>query len=193
MNRKLHKIGDIGSLYYETKIDNREKYQRGVLSKSKIKRKKDTKILSRRLIKPVDVNFDDLLQKETESKQSKTIVTNEQILNRKLLEIRSGYEEEIRKHGEQTSIKEGFVYMLSNPSFPGWIKAGMSIDYEKRLNIYNQYDPEGLYSFISVRWTNNRRQSEDILLKTLAVASDKRKGEWFKIDETNALNIFYSM
>ena len=69
------------------------------------------------------------------------IVSDEEFLHRKLLDIYSQYETEIRVHGEQTPIKEGFVYIIFNPAYPEWIKAGMTIDYEKRLNVYNQYSP----------------------------------------------------
>lgn len=187
--KKLHPIGNINKLYYETKIDSREKYQRGILKKAKSSK---SKVISRRMINSIGTEFSDLLNREgVKSNQLKNVETNEEILNRKLLEIRSGYEDEIRKHGGQTSIKEGFVYMLINPSFPGWIKAGMSFDYEKRLGVYNQNDPESRYSFISLRWTPNRRASESKLLTELETRCFKRKGEWFEINEVDALKIFY--
>lgn len=194
VGKKLQPIGNINSLYYETRIDNREKHQRGVLKRPKSLKSKKVKIIERRLINPTGIDFSDfLVKKEIERDQSKKLESNEEILNRKLLEIRSDYEDELRKHGEQTSIMEGFVYMLSNPSFPGWVKAGMSFDYEKRLSVYNQNDPESRYSFISLRWTPNRRITESNLLKELETESIYRKGEWFKINEIDALRIFYSV
>jgi hypothetical protein len=134
------------------------------------------------------------IDKENITTEPKSLVTtNEDLQHRKLLDIRTRYEEEIRKHGEQTSIKEGFVYIIINPSYPEWIKAGMSIDYEKRLNVYNQYDPESKYSIISLRWTADRRRSDQNLLDLLAKISIDRKGEWFKIDKNVSINLFESL
>ena len=109
-----------------------------------------------------------------------------------LIEIRNKYKDEIRQHGEQTRIKEGFVYLVENPAYPNWIKAGMSIDYEQRLSNYNRYDPECKFVIIGVKWVNDRRFIEKILLDRLADVSFGRKGEWFKVDKNIALSIFES-
>ena len=42
------------------------------------------------------------------------IVSNEDILYNKLLQIRTVYKDEIKVHGEQTAINEGFVYIITN-------------------------------------------------------------------------------
>lgn len=108
----------------------------------------------------------------------------------KLCCIKKQYTDEIRIHGEQTLIQEGFVYLITNPSWNGWIKAGMTIDYQSRLNTYNINDPYGNYNYLSLKWVENRRQSEQLLLETLTTSSINRKGEWFQISEDEATKIF---
>ncbi len=108
-----------------------------------------------------------------------------------MLQIRTIYKDEIKIHGEQTSINEGFVYIITNEAWPGWIKAGMSIDYEKRLMVYNQCDPLKSYKIEGLRWSDNRRLSESKLLNILEIHAESSNGEWFKIDKDNALDAFY--
>jgi hypothetical protein len=111
----------------------------------------------------------------------------------KLLEIREKYKDEIKIHGEQTSFKEGFIYIIVNPKFKGWIKAGMSIDYEARLKVYNQYDPTKSFVIKQVRWVEDRRKVEEVFLKELMKVTKTSEGEWFKIDEEIANLIFHTL
>jgi hypothetical protein len=111
----------------------------------------------------------------------------------RLLEIRNKYRDEIRMHGEQVSFKEGFVYLISNDAFPGWVKAGMTIDYENRLSQYNVYDPVNGYKMHTVKWVNNRRDKESLLLNAIEDRSQSRKGEWFFIDKEQAITIFMTI
>lgn len=108
----------------------------------------------------------------------------------RLSSIRERYASEIRIHGEETTVKEGFVYLMRNVSFPGWVKAGMTIDYEQRLGIYNQCDPEKRFEYIGIKWIPNRRIGESILLEELGKAASFNHGEWFRIDEALCKEIF---
>jgi hypothetical protein len=108
----------------------------------------------------------------------------------KLLDIRKMYANEIKIHGEQTSILEGFIYLITNDAFLGWVKVGMSIDYEKRLAVYNQYDPGNGFKIETVKWVPNRRTAELNLIEKLEKLAYSAKGEWFKIDKEKALEYF---
>lgn len=120
------------------------------------------------------------------------IISNEDIIHNKLLKIREIYNDEIKIHGEQTEIKEGFVYIISNIAYPDWIKVGMAFDYEKRLNVYNQYDPESKFKIIGIRWTDNRRILENKILEDMSQVALKQRGEWFRIEKETALDILYA-
>ena len=91
-------IGNIGSLLKSV-------YVRDKLPKKTLPKKKDVK-LNKNISKFTYIN-------------PITYIKPEPTINDKLLEIRSKYKEEIRVHGEQTLINEGFVYLISNDAFPG--------------------------------------------------------------------------
>ena len=112
-------------------------------------------------------------------------------LKDRLDSIRLRYSTEIGKHGEQVKIDEGFIYLVENPSFPGWVKVGMTVDYEKRLKSYNiPNDPHQAFSFIKVRWVENRRKRESEKLELFAEFAEQFRGEWFKIETEQALVLF---
>lgn len=106
--------------------------------------------------------------------------------------ISSLRENEDRIKGKQTSIEQGFVYLVKNAAYPGWIKAGMTIDFEDRLSTYNLYTPINCFQMISVKWVADRKLCETILLEELGKVSNLVNGEWFKIDESLAIKIFNS-
>ena len=112
------------------------------------------------------------------------------LLDEILTGIRDKYGEEIRKHGEQTVIPEGFVYLVTHELFTGWVKAGMTIDYEFRLSIYNVSDPLSRFRFAALKWVPNRRQAERLLLDHLASAATTRSGEWFMLPIETAKTVF---
>lgn len=131
-------------------------------------------------------DYSDLLTKEIE--RFDTRIGTDVRLNL-ISEMRKN---EDRTKGKQTSIMEGFVYLVKNDVFPGWIKAGMTIDYEERLNTYNSYTPTNNFQMLSVKWVTDRKMFETILLEELGKNAKISRGEWFKIDETEALRIFNS-
>lgn len=107
-----------------------------------------------------------------------------------LLDIRGRYAAEIRSRGEQTTVKQGFIYLVKNPCFTGWIKAGMTIDFELRLGTYNTSDPLSRFEYVKLAWTQDRRISERALLKALQLNSEETQGEWFRIRIQDAIFIF---
>jgi hypothetical protein len=112
-------------------------------------------------------------------------------LQDRLNAIRSKHATLISKHGEHAKFDEGFVYLLDNPAFPGWVKVGMTIDYESRLKVYNiTNDPHQLFKFIKIRWVENRRNCESETLKLFEENADSFRGEWFKIDANRAIELF---
>ena len=107
-----------------------------------------------------------------------------------LADIRGRYGDEIRQKGEQTSAREGFVYLVINPCFPGWVKAGMTIDYELRLGTYNTSDPLSRFEYMELAWTPDRRGAERQLMSALQPLAAEKRGEWFRMLPEEALSIF---
>jgi len=107
-----------------------------------------------------------------------------------LQRLRERCGQELRVQGEQTAIPEGFLYLVTHPQFKGWVKAGMTIDYEQRLATYNIADPLARFELAAVRWVSDRRASERQLLCRLANVAKESRGEWFKLSLSEASAVF---
>ncbi len=90
----------------------------------------------------------------------------------------------------RSDIKDGFIYLIENKHFPGWVKCGMTMDYVDRLATYNVCDPTNSFKYIDIRYTQNRRLSENLLIEKLSNTNPERNGEWFKIEKEYVINIF---
>ena len=184
----MSSIGSIGEMYYKTKIHARALREQNS-TKQKVERKykvQATKCAKKIKSEPISVVFKDLL------KTQKVIVSNEEILYNKLISLRESHRDEIKLHGEQTALKEGFVYIITNNIWPDWVKAGMAFDYERRLDVYNQSDPLKSFKIEGLMWTKDRRKLERILLGNLSVKAESQNGEWFHINKNLALETFYN-
>ena len=42
---------------------------------------------------------------------------------------------------QYSKVKDGYVYILTNPAWPDWVKVGMAIDAEDRCNSYQTSSP----------------------------------------------------
>jgi hypothetical protein len=85
---------------------------------------------------------------------------------------------------------KGYVYLLENELYPGWIKCGMTVNLEKRLQTYNTNDPLKRYKFVSSMTVNDRRKIEKMIMEALLGKSSLNNGEWFRIEKNIAINIF---
>lgn len=124
----------------------------------------------------------------------KTLLTQNACLTAELAgilaSIRNRFETEIRTKGEQTAVKEGFLYLITHPCFDGWLKAGMTIDFEMRLATYNVADPLSRFKFSAIKWVDDRRQAEIKLLARLSDIAIEVRGEWFRLDLGTAKAFF---
>ena len=74
--------------------------------------------------------------------------------------------------------REGQVYIITNPNFPEWVKVGMAVDSEDRLNGYQTSSPFRDYSLFTCWSVTDRRSAESDAHSLLEKTYD-RKGEWF--------------
>lgn len=183
----------IGEIQYRYNFT--EEFARNFLVKLKKARNFEEKNKKTKILKPAKQsgapipksNDESINEKIAEKKSVKNLGAH---LKSILLDIRTRYGEEIRQKGEQTSVKQGFVYLVKNPCFPGWIKAGMTIDYELRLGAYNISDPRSRFEYLKLAWTQDRRIMERTLLKVLELNAGETRGEWFRIQTQEAIFIF---
>jgi len=73
----------------------------------------------------------------------------------------------------------GFVYIITNPAFPGWVKIGLTTDPERRLSNYQTASPYRDYEMVEVVKVNDRASAEITIHGDLGGKSE-RKGEWFR-------------
>ena len=97
---------------------------------------------------------------------------------------------DVKVRGIQSVDKNGFIYLIVNPKFSGWVKCGMTINLNTRLNSYNCYDPTGQFRFIATKKVENRRAAERSLLRKVSLTAAAVNGEWFRIDESDCIKIF---
>lgn len=70
----------------------------------------------------------------------------------------------------------GYVYAITNPAFPGWIKIGASCDAETRLNQYQTYSPYRDYALVKYVMCMDYISLEDKVLRQFS----ERSNEWVK-------------
>lgn len=79
----------------------------------------------------------------------------------------------------------GYVYAITNPAFPGWVKIGASVDAETRLNQYQTYSPKRDYVLEGYSMCMDYTSLEDRVLRKFP----DRSGEWVKADVDVVLQI----
>ena len=81
----------------------------------------------------------------------------------------------------------GHVYAIVNEAWPGWVKIGMSVDWERRLDSYQTSSPHRDYRVLGVtRRISDRHRAE---ARTHVIAEEtaaERSGEWFRITDREA-------
>ena len=85
-------------------------------------------------------------------------------------------------------VKEGYVYVITNPAWPEWVKIGMAIDAEDRLNGYQTSSPMRDYQLVHAIATPDRARAERVAHKAADLCGE-RQGEWFKIANEEAVTI----
>jgi len=83
-------------------------------------------------------------------------------------------------------VKEGYVYAICNPAWPEWIKIGMAIDAQDRLNGYQTSSPMRDYVLVYDIYFKDRLEAERKAHK-VAERYGERQGEWFKITREQAI------
>jgi len=81
----------------------------------------------------------------------------------------------------------GFVYAIKNKAWPEWVKVGKAGDAEDRLKGYQTGDPFRDYTLEFSFKVPNRHTAETEAHKALALLSEDRRNEWFKVDLTTAV------
>ena len=87
------------------------------------------------------------------------------------------------------SIKEGYVYVITNKAWPEWVKIGMAIDAEDRLSGYQTSSPHRDYILEHSVYSNERRKAEQQAHSRAAKLAIEVNGEWFKLTVQQAIEV----
>ena len=79
------------------------------------------------------------------------------------------------------TTKEGHVYIITNPAWPDWVKIGMAVDAEDRLNGYQTSSPMRDFKLEYSVKVSDRRESEAKAHKLCKKMGIDNKGEWFNM------------
>ena len=75
---------------------------------------------------------------------------------------------------------EGYVYIINNPCWDGWVKVGMAIDAEDRCKQYQTSSPFRDYKLCYLKHFEDRKIAEQLAHKELKKITDTYNGEWFQ-------------
>ena len=87
------------------------------------------------------------------------------------------------------SVKEGYVYVITNKAWPDWVKIGMAIDAEDRLSGYQTSSPHRDYILEHSVYSNERRKAEQQAHSRAAKLAIEVNGEWFKLTVQQAIEV----
>lgn len=88
---------------------------------------------------------------------------------------------------------EGYVYVITNPCWKGWIKVGMAIDSEDRCKQYQTSSPFRDYKLEYSKGFENRRTAEREAHEKCNAICKQRNGEWFELDIDKAIDIIHNI
>lgn len=96
-------------------------------------------------------------------------------------------------------IKEGFVYIVTNPNFPNHIKVGSTVNVNDRLKQYQTYSPFRDYNLESYYFSYNRLKTERELISKFGgkygnewVLKDRKIFELFRVKRNYSKQIDFS-
>ena len=82
----------------------------------------------------------------------------------------------------EISLIIGYLYIIENDAFPGWVKIGTTGNLKKRLQTYQTGTPFRNYRIVYSLERPEYKLAERRLRETMEPFSLDRKNEWYKID-----------
>lgn len=87
------------------------------------------------------------------------------------------------------ATSSGYLYLIANDHFEGWVKVGQSTDPDRRLAQYQTSDPTRSYELIFSVPCRDRRQSEWLAHERLKKLGFEYSSEWFRVDLDTARRV----
>lgn len=77
---------------------------------------------------------------------------------------------------------KGYVYIITNSSYEGWIKVGLAKDVWDRLSTYQTHSPFRDYVVEFYKLFEDMHKMERVIHNTLSTLCMNRNSEWFEMD-----------
>jgi len=79
-------------------------------------------------------------------------------------------------------MKQGYLYIISNPAHPGWLKVGVTEDIKSRLHTYQTSDPKRAYKIEYYISHPDCYSAEKKIKEMMHYFSKSQKNEWYEVD-----------
>lgn len=79
-------------------------------------------------------------------------------------------------------MKSGYLYIVTNPSYPGWVKVGSTWNIKERIHTYQTGDPFRAYKLEYSLYHPLFREAEKKIKEVMKYFAADIKGEWYQID-----------
>lgn len=79
-------------------------------------------------------------------------------------------------------MKSGYVYIISNPAHPGWLKVGVTEDINARLHTYQTSDPQRAYKVEYYIPHPDPLTAEKKIKEMMKMFAKSQRNEWFECD-----------
>jgi len=79
-------------------------------------------------------------------------------------------------------LKIGYLYIIVNDAYPGWVKVGTTTNLTERLHVYQTGDPFRSYKIVYSLHHPEFRDAEKRIKETMKHFALEIKGEWYRID-----------
>ena len=82
----------------------------------------------------------------------------------------------------------GYLYVIINDSFPGWVKVGTTKNLKKRLQTYQTSSPHRDYQIVYYVEHPEYRQAEKEIKETMKHFAKSIHHEWYEVDINMAMS-----
>lgn len=79
-------------------------------------------------------------------------------------------------------VKGGYLYIVTNEAFPGFVKVGCTEDLDARLRSYQTSDPKRGYKMVFNIPHPDCFSAEKRIKETMKMFAKSIKNEWFEVD-----------
>jgi predicted GIY-YIG superfamily endonuclease len=83
-------------------------------------------------------------------------------------------------------MKSGYLYIVTNVAFPGWVKIGITTNLNNRLHLYQTCDPQRGYKLVYSLYHPAYQEAEKKIKEAMKPFDKSIKNEWFEVDLTVA-------